>query len=288
MQHHDVFSSERDLLSMLRMEQKVRRLDNPGALVHLYRNASSHSLSNSSIVDRRCSLDSVALTRRLSIGTGLDGFTLSALPTQHDNRGAFDFHNNLEASNNPKHLVESKRKCDRIEDYTYPSVKRKKKRRLSSLGFLSASFFDDHFDPSEHRRDSLVHSSRLQLKEDNAMDISGKGREEYKYEYDNEENEPETDFVQNRNDLEKTAKAGQASGIKYKMEAFSVMMERSQRSQQLIHDWDRKMGLKRSHSKTMRLTMRSRKKLLTTIKNDINEFSFSIYTEWPTKEIASW
>jgi hypothetical protein len=45
---------------------------------------------------------------------------------------------------------------------------------------------------------------------------------------------------------------------------FRVSMERSQKSQQDIHDWDRKMGLKRSHSKTMRLTTRSRKKLRAT------------------------
>jgi hypothetical protein len=42
---------------------------------------------------------------------------------------------------------------------------------------------------------------------------------------------------------------------------FLLAMEKSMKSQQDIHDWDRKMGLKRSHSKTMRLSMRSRNKL---------------------------
>ncbi|KAG7356246.1 hypothetical protein IV203_000932 [Nitzschia inconspicua] len=42
---------------------------------------------------------------------------------------------------------------------------------------------------------------------------------------------------------------------------FTGAMDSSAKSQQDIHDWDRKMGLKRSHSKTMRLSMRSRKKL---------------------------
>ncbi len=42
---------------------------------------------------------------------------------------------------------------------------------------------------------------------------------------------------------------------------FVMAMEKSMKSQQEIHDWDRKMGLKRSHSKTMRLSMRSRNKL---------------------------
>jgi len=42
---------------------------------------------------------------------------------------------------------------------------------------------------------------------------------------------------------------------------FVVAMEKSMKSQQDIHNWDRMMGLKRSHSKTMRLSMRSRNKL---------------------------
>eukprot|EP00536_Pseudo-nitzschia_multiseries_P001758 jgi/Psemu1/4000/gm1.4000_g len=42
---------------------------------------------------------------------------------------------------------------------------------------------------------------------------------------------------------------------------FALAMEKSTQSQQSIHKWDRMMGLKRSHSKTMRLSMRSRSKL---------------------------
>ena len=38
-------------------------------------------------------------------------------------------------------------------------------------------------------------------------------------------------------------------------------MERSLRSQRLIQDWDAKMGLRRCHSKTMRQTTESRKKV---------------------------
>ena len=49
--------------------------------------------------------------------------------------------------------------------------------------------------------------------------------------------------------------------LKREFKNFIAAMEKSIKSQQDIHDWDRKMGLKRSHSKTMRLSMRSRKKL---------------------------
>jgi hypothetical protein len=58
--------------------------------------------------------------------------------------------------------------------------------------------------------------------------------------------------------------------IKHMMEAFAESMSESQKSQQSIHDWDKKMGLKRSHSKTMRLSMRTRKKLRTIMKKEIN------------------
>jgi len=54
---------------------------------------------------------------------------------------------------------------------------------------------------------------------------------------------------------------------------LSEAMERTQKSQQDIHDWDKKMGLKRSHSKTMRLTMRSRKKLRNMLKKQINQLT---------------
>jgi hypothetical protein len=52
--------------------------------------------------------------------------------------------------------------------------------------------------------------------------------------------------------------------------ALHVAMEKSQQTQQDIHDWDRQMGLKRSHCKTMRLTTRSRKKLRQMLKKQIN------------------
>ena len=54
---------------------------------------------------------------------------------------------------------------------------------------------------------------------------------------------------------------------------FEKAMEQAQLSQQMIHDWDRKMGLKRSHSKTMRLSTRSRKKLRQLMKKEITQLS---------------
>ena len=54
--------------------------------------------------------------------------------------------------------------------------------------------------------------------------------------------------------------------LRGEFEKFVVAMEKSMKSQQDIHNWDRMMGLKRSHSKTMRLSMRSRNKLRKVIK----------------------
>jgi hypothetical protein len=56
---------------------------------------------------------------------------------------------------------------------------------------------------------------------------------------------------------------------------FVTSMDESTKSQQAIHDWDRKMGLKRSHCKTMRSTMQSRKRLRRMLKKDINALARS-------------
>ncbi len=56
--------------------------------------------------------------------------------------------------------------------------------------------------------------------------------------------------------------------LRREFKSFIAAMEKSMKSQQDIHDWDRKMGLKRSHSKTMRLSMRSRKRLRKIVVNN--------------------
>merc|ERR1712007_380055 len=49
---------------------------------------------------------------------------------------------------------------------------------------------------------------------------------------------------------------------------FALTMEASQASQQSIHDWDKKFGLRRAHSKTMRESCRSRKRVLDFLKGE--------------------
>lgn len=57
--------------------------------------------------------------------------------------------------------------------------------------------------------------------------------------------------------------------LKRTLDSFTSAMNESLKSQQCIHEWDKKMGLKRSHSKTMRLSMRTRKKLRLAMKKDM-------------------
>lgn len=64
-----------------------------------------------------------------------------------------------------------------------------------------------------------------------------------------------------------------ASERKLLMQKFTAAMTQSYKSQKAVHDWDRKMGLKRSHSKTMRLSMRSRRKLKSMIKKEIKHMA---------------
>jgi hypothetical protein len=52
---------------------------------------------------------------------------------------------------------------------------------------------------------------------------------------------------------------------------FATSMEASQFSQQSIHDWDKKFGLRRAHSKTMRESARSRRNVLEFLKGDGSE-----------------
>ena len=52
------------------------------------------------------------------------------------------------------------------------------------------------------------------------------------------------------------------------VKALSVALQQSIGSMKNIQDWDKKMGLKRSHSKTMRLSSKSREQLLAFFTND--------------------
>ena len=74
---------------------------------------------------------------------------------------------------------------------------------------------------------------------------------------------------------------------------IASVMEASQTSQQNIHDWDKQFGLKRAHSKTMRESCRSRKKVLDFLKGEIKTRTASVLSalftsvECPNKRESS-
>mmetsp|Transcript_35240 Transcript_35240/g.76061 ORF Transcript_35240/g.76061 Transcript_35240/m.76061 type:complete len:705 (+) Transcript_35240:370-2484(+) len=75
-------------------------------------------------------------------------------------------------------------------------------------------------------------------------------------------------FIQDRNVANSARSDGKDSNSSdvFSIPNFASAMETSQASQQAIHDWDRKFGLRRAHSKTMRESCRSRKKVLEFLK----------------------
>jgi hypothetical protein len=162
------------------------------------------------------------------------------------------------------------KRCRKSLDDVFDMALQRKKRRLS-LGFLTPSFFEDNLKSSHHRRASL---DWLSIHKHLAKEIvAGSMICEPKIDDDDDDSDDDDDdddgFCGELFEPEKR-KVIDPSHLKCSIEAFRAAMEQSQKSQLSIHDWDRKMGLKRSHSKTMRLSTRSRKKLNTVFKNEVN------------------
>ena len=140
-----------------------------------------------------------------------------------------------------------------------------KQRRRSTLGFLQYIFEKHEGQPA-----SMETVRQMDCKEqDNGAEQPFEGdtsedddHDIYMVNVDDEEDE------NLKNDDCKTSKATEQ--VRKYLVSLEHTMEKSQDSQQAIHDWDRKMGLKRSHSKTMRLSSRSRKKIRNILKTEIS------------------
>lgn len=208
---------------------------------------------DTSMGDRRLSVNFLT-NRRFSIGLG----------GMSDHIPMGSFHDDLNQRIPKLDARPTREKTSQIGKQFY-----KKDRRISNLGHLSASFFDDH--ATLGRRDSVASTSSFAIAykrdSDDASDMSDIGEEGG--DYDNMR------LLTAGPILECNFTSLAASELKEMLEALTESMLSSQKSQQAIHDWDKKMGLKRSHSKTMRLTMRSRKKLKTMMKKDTGLASIS-------------
>jgi len=279
-----LLSSQRELLNRLNMEATANSKCRQDSSVTRDLNCSNHrpACTNHSISERRTSLDMV-MSKRLSIGFGCDPFSFSFTDAKSE----------LVPSSWKDEDIDffSLDKRSKEDDFGFEDIKRRKKRRMSSLGFLSPMFFEENLKPG--RRDSITFGPDVNdplVNENLAAEVSvenvsqgpkevtSKGTEEREERDQNDEDDDDEDddastgsisvepidFAQPRLDPVK---------FRETMEAFHNSMEMSQNSQQAIHDWDRKMGLKRSHSKTMRLSTRSRKKLRAITKKEISLMS---------------
>lgn len=242
----NLLSSQRELLTQLNRENAMRREQHAGAQNHLPAKKRGSflgmvdplTLMNRPIIERRGSID-LFFSRRMSLGMGNDSFIL---PNMYPDQALGDFDDAMSLKGDL--------------DFTESPAARIMKRRRSSLGLFSSLFFED---PKQARRFSMASLGR-------PVDERNDAKPEFDtLQHEHIESSPKRLKIDPKFDPSIDPET-----LKKTMEAFAAAMERSAKSQQDIHDWDRKMGLKRSHSKTMRLSSRSRKKLRTILKKEMN------------------
>jgi hypothetical protein len=268
-----LLSSQRELLNQLNVEAAAMRDQLARSTDSIPSNQPVSDLSSSGrrmLLDqknhpknRRSSLDLLyGYSKRLSIEFGIPVLSSHGDSDPYEDYYGYD----KTTGNNTKSDVINLNDLGESRHIT------KKKRRLSSLGFLSATnFFEDHLRSSRH---SIVDLS-LRKGHGNVkvVVVNGDGESDSEDEFAEDVVGPDCEAKEKKHEegtqqvtipvlLVDPEKAREV------METFTKAMEKSQKSQQDIHSWDRQMGLKRSHSKTMRLSTRSRKKLRATLKKD--------------------
>jgi hypothetical protein len=249
-----LLSSQRELLQQLNYEGSLRRSGPPKKRFSIVGNGdfagTFNVLTNSSISDPGNAMDLLTYSKRLSLGVGSDQFILPSF-------------NDL-MTDGDEHLKGASSKADKFLDFECDEpVWVKRQRRRSTLGYLRSIFQDDSrlvdstqplmqsVFPEETRRESMQPLSK------------------YVDSICNSDPLDHDVMMEPIIELKPSTKIDEGQMKSY-MEAFASAMEKSADSQQSIHDWDRKMGLKRSHSKTMRMSSRSRKKLRGIVKKEIN------------------
>lgn len=232
--------SQRELLSKLnyekQLEQEQQKMNE--------RASAATAPSNLSIGFQSFRCDNVVFSKRFSIGVGNDNFILPDSSFDSDPYTPSSFYPIDGGKKRPKDGSND----DAIEN----------KRRRTTLSFLDY-LFDKNEDSDKRRK--KTEKTRVEYNDSDDEDY-GVVIEDAS---DSDESDNDDDFenVSSRPRIDPTE-------AKDKMVSFEGAMGKSQDSQQAIHDWDRKMGLKRSHSKTMRLSSRSRKKLRTLMQKDID------------------
>jgi hypothetical protein len=291
MQHNDdafltLLSSQRQLLSRLNMERACHPLTNNGAYplphassagppsqyndVHPFPPPSMMvgaairrgsiigvdplSLMNRPIIERRGSLD-MMFSRRLSVGVGNDNFMYVDAPS-------------ADHKIHPEYYASTYSKAEHTQqEFDDTGASKKMKRRRSSMGLLHSMLFPEQ-DAKQSRRFSLTILPGGMMDDDQDR-FADPDLQTFEKRPSCEHSKPQSSYSPNKRVRMIEPAVADPVIIKSTMVGFAAAMEKSLKSQQDIHDWDRKMGLKRSHSKTMRQSSRSRKKLRSVVKKDI-------------------
>ena len=237
--------SQRELLQQLNMENAIRREQTALGLPSPGKRGSNLGVNPFSLMnrpidehrfERRASVD---LLRRMSIGMGNDNFVIQ---TMHDEAPGFTHK-------------------DTSYDMRGYSTPKKTKRRRSSFGMsLSGLLYEEPCQPQQSRRLSLLSILSKHSEVDDTFPL------EY-LPLDTQESPTKKPRPAPQMEIDVDPKS-----LKITMEGFASAMAKSAKSQQDIHNWDKKMGLKRSHSKTMRMSMKSRKRLRSMMKKELGSF----------------
>lgn len=235
-----LLSSQRELLNRLKSETNF--VQPPYRDVDGMTASSVWALpTNHSIGFETFRNDNFALSKRLSLGIGADDLIMPGRE--------FD----------PDRFAESF--CDdalkKVGRYAHPSTAHK--RRRSTLSFLDY-IFENGAEPT-----ATLEPAPKRVR--NRVEYNDSDDEDYGVVVEDVDSDDEQ--------VDECSPSMDPWEAKEILATFDEAMRRSQGSQQMIHDWDRKMGLKRSHSKTMRLSSRSRKQLRQFTMNDIMYLSAS-------------
>lgn len=234
-----LLSSQRELLSRLKSEkQLVQRHSCRDVDATTTYDPWATSTTNHSIGFDTFRNDNFAFSERMNLGIGADDLIMPSRNFDSDQ---------LEA---PMHddRVKKGEKCSNSPT--------RKKRRRTTLSFLDY-IFENGPEP-----DVPFQSAPKRVR--NRVEVNDSDDEDYGIIVEDVYSDDEP--IMDDSDFSPLMDPGEAKEILIKLDEA---MGQSQGSQQQIHDWDRKMGLKRSHSKTMRLSSRSRKQLRQFTQEDI-------------------
>lgn len=182
--------------------------------------------------------DNIALSKRMSLGVGADDLIMPGRAFDSDQFSESLYDDAIKKGGKHAH------------------VGRTQKRRRSTLSFLEYIF--------ENGPEPTIPMEPVQKRARNRVEYNDSDDEDYGVVM--EDAYSDDDQIIEEDDFSPLKVPGEAKNI---LITFDAAMGRSQDSQQQIHDWDKKMGLKRSHSKTMRLSSRSRKLLRQFTQKDI-------------------